>query len=35
MTNPNYHQVTDTYDTLNYEKMAEVVKGFAAVIKNM
>ena len=25
--NPNYHQATDTIDTLNFDKMAEVVKG--------
>ncbi|MGB1241600.1 MAG: M28 family peptidase, partial [Chitinophagales bacterium] len=25
--NPHYHKVTDTIDTLNFEKMAEVVKG--------
>ncbi|QNF35768.1 M28 family peptidase [Adhaeribacter swui] len=25
--NPNYHQVTDTLDTLDFAKMAEVVKG--------
>lgn len=25
--NPNYHQETDTIDTLNFEKMAGVVKG--------
>lgn len=25
--NPHYHQETDTIDTLNFEKMAEVVKG--------
>lgn len=31
--NPNYHKATDTADTLNYEKMAEVVKGvYAAAI---
>lgn len=28
--NPNYHKRTDTPDTLDYEKMAEVVKGLAA-----
>jgi len=33
MRNPHYHLPTDKYDTLNYEKMAEVVKGFAEVIK--
>jgi len=25
--NRNYHQETDTIDTLNFEAMAEVVKG--------
>lgn len=27
MRNPNYHQPTDTIDTLNFEKMADVVNG--------
>ncbi len=27
--NKNYHQITDTIDTLNFPKMAEVVKGLA------
>ncbi len=31
---PHYHEVTDTPDTLDYDKMTEVVKGiFATVIK--
>lgn len=25
--NPNYHEITDTIETLNFDKMAEVVKG--------
>ena len=25
--NPNYHEVSDTADTLDYDKMAEVVEG--------
>lgn len=32
--NPNYHQVTDTIDTLDFDKMAEVVNScFKAVVK--
>ncbi len=30
--NPNYHQITDTIETLNFDKMAEVVKGVFGVI---
>jgi len=32
--NPNYHSETDTIDTLNFEKMAEVVKGVYGTIMN-
>jgi Zn-dependent M28 family amino/carboxypeptidase len=33
LRNPNYHQKTDTIDTLDFKKMAEVVKGvYAAII---
>jgi hypothetical protein len=35
LRNPNYHQSTDTIDTLNFDKMAEVVKGVAAVCLNL
>lgn len=32
--NPNYHQMTDTIDTLDFEKMAEVVNScFRAVVR--
>lgn len=31
--NPNYHQPTDTYDTLDYDRMAELVKGMKAFVK--
>jgi Zn-dependent M28 family amino/carboxypeptidase len=31
--NPNYHKKSDTYDTLDYEKMAEVTKGVTAALK--
>jgi Zn-dependent M28 family amino/carboxypeptidase len=31
--NPNYHKKTDTYDTLDYDRMAEVTKGVAAALK--
>lgn len=30
--NPNYHSASDTYETLDYEAMAELVKGFSAVL---
>ncbi len=33
--NPNYHEVTDTIDTLDFEKMAEVVKGVYLALINM
>ncbi len=29
--NPNYHRKSDTYETLNYENIAEVVKGLTEV----
>ena len=32
--NPNYHSETDTIDTLNFKKMAEVVKGVYGTIIN-
>jgi Zn-dependent M28 family amino/carboxypeptidase len=32
--NPNYHQRTDTPDTLDYARMAEVVKGLLEVVQN-
>lgn len=32
--NKNYHQKTDTPETLNYEKMAEVVKGVLGYVLN-
>jgi hypothetical protein len=33
--NPNYHQETDTIDTLDFEKMAEVVKGLHFTLLEM
>ena len=30
--NPNYHKASDTYDTLDYTSMAEVVKGLKGVL---
>ena len=30
--NPNYHSSADTYETLNYESLAEVAKGLNAVL---
>lgn len=32
LRNPNYHEKTDTIDTLNFEKMAEVVNGVTGAI---
>lgn len=33
--NPNYHQATDTPDTLDYERMAKVTIGLAAMLKEL
>ena len=33
--NPNYHQVTDTPDTLDYERMAQVVTGVYVAITTL
>lgn len=33
--NPNYHGQSDTYDTLDYVKMAEVVRGIEAAIREI
>lgn len=33
--NPNYHMPTDTIDTLNFDKMAEVVKGVYWAVVNL
>lgn len=33
LRNPHYHQTTDTSETLDYERMAEVTKGVAAAVK--
>ena len=33
--NPNYHEVTDTPDTLDYERMAQVVTGVYAAITTL
>ncbi len=33
--NPNYHEVTDTPDTLDYERMADVVTGVYAAITTL
>jgi Zn-dependent M28 family amino/carboxypeptidase len=35
LRNPNYHKATDTPDTLNYNKMAEVVDGVSRFIENL
>lgn len=34
LRNPNYHQSGDTYDKLDYERMAKVVQGVYALIQN-
>ncbi len=33
--NPNYHQASDTPDTLDYERMAEVTLGVSAAMKRL
>ncbi len=33
--NPNYHTKSDTYDTLDYERMAKVVHGVWAAVKRL
>jgi Zn-dependent M28 family amino/carboxypeptidase len=33
--NPNYHKRSDTYDTLDYESMAEVTKGVLAAVRSL
>jgi hypothetical protein len=33
--NPNYHEVTDTIDTLDFDKMSEVVKGVYQAVVNL
>lgn len=33
--NPNYHQASDTPDTLDYERMAEVALGVASAMKRL
>jgi hypothetical protein len=33
--NPNYHQSTDTKDTLNYQTMAELLKGLIHVTRDL
>ena len=33
--NPNYHKVSDTYETLDYENMSEVVKGLTAALDKL
>jgi len=35
LRNSNYHKKTDTYDTLDYNSMAEVVKGVSASLKTL
>lgn len=35
LRNPNYHEKTDTIDTLNFEKMGEVVNGVTGAILSL
>jgi hypothetical protein len=35
LRNPHYHQTSDTIDTLDFDKMVEVVKGVYGVIVNL
>jgi Zn-dependent M28 family amino/carboxypeptidase len=35
LRNPNYHKKSDTIDTLDFKKMAEVVKGVYAVVTQL
>ena len=35
LRNPNYHKVTDTIDTLNFEKMEEVIHGVFGILISM
>jgi Zn-dependent M28 family amino/carboxypeptidase len=31
--NPHYHETSDTHDTLDYRRMAQVVEGVFAVVQ--
>ncbi|MFH1768565.1 MAG: M20/M25/M40 family metallo-hydrolase [Candidatus Omnitrophota bacterium] len=33
--NPNYHTLSDTYDTLDYHRMAEVISGMSIVLERI
>jgi hypothetical protein len=35
LRNPHYHQKSDTIDTLDFAKMAEVVKGAYAALTQL
>lgn len=35
LRNENYHENTDTYDTLNYNKMAQVIKGLTYAVEKL
>ena len=35
LRNPHYHMQTDTIDTLNFEKMGEVVNGVTGMLISM
>jgi hypothetical protein len=33
--NPHYHQMSDTPETLDYERLARVTEGLVAVVKRL
>ena len=35
LRNPNYHQWTDTSDTLDYDRMAQVTSGVASAVRRI
>jgi hypothetical protein len=35
LRNPNYHQATDTPDTLDYDRMAQVALGVAGALRRL
>jgi hypothetical protein len=35
LRNPHYHQPTDTPDTLDYERMAQVTLGVAGALRRL
>lgn len=33
--NPNYHRLSDTWQTLDYERMVEAVRGLTAAVADL